>query len=274
MNPHDRIKPMPIAKVVGELIVALGRGHALLVRSSRSDLGTLVVKEADLTVNMDLTSEAIEERTDVYGKLIPFQTLGALTGGMPIGLGAGLGTERSQDRATARSQVSLTLRIVNVAEAPEPAERPVKPSKDAGAAADDNPLLAQNIKHDVIMGQPPAADRPEPPKKEEERPSEPPKTTIDDARAEIRILFDVMRERVIALDIPVPIKRAFSRGLNQALKAETMTELQAELVRTLDRFGQNTQGMELPEDIRTALDQLAAVARPPKRRPGRPRKER
>jgi hypothetical protein len=274
MNPHDRVKPMPIAKVMGELIVALGRGHALLVRSSRSDLGTLVVKEADLTVSMDLTSEAIEERTDVYGKLIPFQTLGALTGGMPIGLGAGLSTERSQDRATARSHVNLTLRIVNVAEALEPDERPDKPPRKAGAAAVDDPLLTTNIKPEVIMGQqPPAVDRPETPKEDAERPGEPPKATSDGARAEIHILFDALRERVIALDVPAPIKRAFSRGLNQALKAETMSELQAELVKTLDRFSQNTRGMELPEDIRTALDQLAAVARPPKRRPGRPRKE-
>lgn len=273
MNPHERVKPMPIAKVVGELLVALGHGHALLVRSSRSDLGTLVVKEADLTVSMDLTSEAIEERTDVYGKLISSQTLGALTGGMSIGLGAGLSTERSQDRATARSHASLTLRIVNVAETLEPAKQPVKPPRDANIAAGKDPLLATNIRPEVIMGQPPAADQPETPEKEEERPDATPTATVDDARAEIHLLLDAMRERVIALDIPAPIKRGFSRGLNQALKAETMAELQAELMRTLDRFAQNTQGMELPEDIRTALDQLAAAARPSKRRPGRPRKE-
>ena len=129
--------PAPRFIAVSDLLVdiahAVGEGHRRLVASSHTPIGTLVVKEAAIKVNFEMTSSATH-RTDSISAQGP--ALGAKT----LSFGATTSSAQTEDRLTNRAEVTLT--IVNVAA--EAADTKLHPAlKPAGGTKVDPAIKAR-----------------------------------------------------------------------------------------------------------------------------------
>lgn len=107
-----------------EILGALAHGHATLAKESRTPLGTLVVKEAEVTVAFDFSVQARETAQGVGLAVRPPKGGGFL-------LVPGLEAAQSDVRTDLVNRAQVTVRIVNVLPPEEAAATlPDRPPKD------------------------------------------------------------------------------------------------------------------------------------------------
>ncbi len=115
-----------------EIMTALAEGHAALVNTSRSPLGTLVVKGAEVAVSFDFSVQARETQTGFALQVRP-----PLGGG--FGLGPALETKASEQTTEIINRATIRLEIVNVVSQEKTAVRDERPPRDDTPPIDREP---------------------------------------------------------------------------------------------------------------------------------------
>lgn len=122
INPKDF---MWTDDLMRDIMSALAHGHADLVDKSRSALGTLAVKSAEMTVSFDFSAQGKETKDGLKLTVRPAPF---------FGFAADIQTEKTGQRFDVSNRATITLKIVNVAP-PPPGDVARPPSENDVMAA-------------------------------------------------------------------------------------------------------------------------------------------
>ncbi|HVQ73984.1 MAG TPA: hypothetical protein VMT79_00440 [Candidatus Binatia bacterium] len=274
-----------VTDLLRDVLEALGRGHRALVRESRSDLGILAVKSAEVRVEFALSAVA---RTSEHGIGVGVRPT------VPFGLSAAVASQ--EQTLQVGNRASVVLQVVNVLAAEErrplpPGEAPdplrliavvqqwiqtekrlaallltalveVRDLLAAGREADARRRAAAVLQElEALLAETGATPPPDVRAAMEDLaawagPVEGAEAQAHPWRAQLRGPIVALNTLVANLAVPEEVKREFGAATGQALLSRDVAEAGRHLVGAIEQFRARTRDLALPPEVRQALDRL------------------